>query len=138
MFQLEKDADGRYGYPLLPAYWRDEGRYPFFIDAEDALAGFALVSKGSQVGGGAHVYDMAEFFVAPAFRKRGVGAAAAKAIWKRFAGEWEVRVLEANAPALTFWRTAVGSFVESHGDVAWIDSKRRPWRVLSFAAPAAT
>ena len=55
--------DGRFGYPSLPLYWSEHGRYPFLIRADSKLAGLALVTKGSEFSGSDTVWDMAQFFV---------------------------------------------------------------------------
>jgi hypothetical protein len=47
------------------------------------------------------------------FRHRGVGRSMATFLWNEHPGEWLVRVLEANAPALTFWRGEISIY--SHG-----------------------
>ena len=53
---------------------------------------------------------MAEFFVLKKYRRTGVGVKAARHIWCRYPGRWELRVLETNTPAQMFWQAAIGSF----------------------------
>src|SRR5580658_3531125 len=60
---LEIGADGRFGYPSLPLYWSEPGRYPFLVKMDGKLAGLVLVKRGSEVSGNLAVWDMAEFFV---------------------------------------------------------------------------
>lgn len=132
MFALQPAPDGRYGYPKLPLYWRDEGRFPFLIHVDGAIAGFALVARGSQTGGDAQAFDMAEFFIVRPYRKRGSGTAAVREIWKRLPAAWEIRVLETNAAALAFWRHAVVSFADAYDESSWVDAKQKRWRVFSF------
>jgi predicted acetyltransferase len=50
---------------------------------------------------------MAEFFVMRKYRRGGVGVIAARAVFARFPGEWQVRELAANAGAVAFWRKAI-------------------------------
>jgi predicted acetyltransferase len=133
---LQLGPNGRFGYPGLSRYWRDEGRFPFLIQVDGHLAGFVLVSKGSRVSADPQVWDMDEFFVVRRYRKRGVGAAVAREIWRRFPGPWEVRVLEINRPVRAFWRAAIGAFTASaeHASTT-LDTK--PWQVFSFVSPEA-
>ena len=134
-FDVRLQADGRFGYPLLSRYWEEEGRFPFLVKVDGELAGFALVSRGSRVSGDPRVWDMAEFFVVRRFRKRGIGAAVAGEVWRRFPGPWEVRVLEANAPALGFWRGAIHAFNGSDVQERAVELQQKPWRLFSFVSP---
>jgi predicted acetyltransferase len=106
-------ADAHFGYRYLDHYWTDPDRYPFLIRASGALAGFALVR-------GSAPRDMSEFFVMRKFRRQGVGATAAKLVFQRFPGPWQVRELAANLPAQAFWRRTIrdyaGAFEEHSED----------------------
>ncbi|HEX7239848.1 MAG TPA: GNAT family N-acetyltransferase [Longimicrobiaceae bacterium] len=132
---LQLRPDGRFGYPELSRYWREEGRAPFLVRVDGHLAGCVLVAKGSRVTADPRVWDMSEFFIVRGYRRRGLGAAVAHEIWRRFPGSWEVRVLEGNHPARAFWQAAVGAFTGSTaaGRIAELQEKR--WRVFSFASP---
>jgi predicted acetyltransferase len=94
------DDHGRYGYQYLDNYWTDPDRYPFLFKVDGRFAGFALVRAGAP-------HDMAEFFVMRKYRRSGVGVEAARAVFARFAGEWQVRELAANVGATAFWRVAI-------------------------------
>ncbi len=102
--------DGRFGYPGLPLYWEEAGRFPFLVRS-GGLAGFVLVKRGSEISGDQTVWDMAEMFVVRGQRRRGIGMEVAHEVWRRFPGPWEVRVMEANLAALPFWMRAVASFL---------------------------
>jgi predicted acetyltransferase len=92
--------DGRYGYPYLDAYWTEPERHPYLLQVDGRLAGFALVRAGPP-------HDMAEFFVMRKYRRGGIGQRFARDVFARFAGEWHVREIAANAPAQAFWRRAI-------------------------------
>lgn len=104
-----------YAYQYLDHYWREPGRFPYFIKFDGKLAGFALVRAEA----GAPV-DMAEFFVLRSYRRKGVGSTAAKVIFARYPGEWTVREHPKNVAAQVFWRRVIGEFAgrydESAGD----------------------
>ena len=55
-------------------------------------------------------YRMAEFFVKLKERRLGVGRDAARLIFNRFAGTWEVSEFLYNAPAVKFWRSIVAEY----------------------------
>lgn len=99
--------DGRFAYPRLPQYWTPEGeaegRVPFLVQADGELAGFALKAGHSHVGRSVPVSNVAEFFVLRSWRGQGVGGQAARALFDRFPGAWEVAQLRANVRARTFW-----------------------------------
>jgi predicted acetyltransferase len=104
------DRDGRFGYPYLDAYWRDSDRKPFLFRVDGRWAGFALVRTGVP-------HDMAEFFIMRKYRRGGVGSAAARDLFARFPGAWQVRQMRANVDATSFWRRAIPvDFVEEEID----------------------
>jgi predicted acetyltransferase len=53
---------------------------------------------------------MAEFFILRGHRRGGAGTAAARALFARYPGRWEVAVARRNTPALGFWRRATQGF----------------------------
>ncbi len=126
--------DGRFAYPPLPLYWREPHRFPFLIKAGGELAGFALVQRGSQLTGAADVWDVAEFFVLRAWRRHGVGAKAADALWRRMPGLWEVRVGERNTGAQGFWQRAVQQYTGASASYNVVETPGKRWRVLSFVS----
>ncbi len=118
-------ASGRFPDAIVDGSFEGGRRHPFLLHAAGALAGFAIVDTSSRLSGDKGVFDMAEFFVARTVRRRGVGAAAARALFDRFGGRWEVRQTARNTAALAFWRTVIadytgGAFSESfHDTTAW-------------------
>lgn len=132
---FELGEDGRFGYPHLPLYWTAEGRHPFLVRVDGRLAGFVLVARGSRTGGGAEVWDMAEFFVARRYRRRGIGAAVAREVWGRFPGRWEVRVMEAHEAARAFWAGAIRGFAGAPPEETALETGGRRWRAYAFTAP---
>lgn len=67
-------------------------------------------------------------------RRRGIGRSMAIFLWNEHPGDWLVRVLEANAPALAFWRCGIsiyslGSYNEEEHTV-----DGRPWRFFRFVS----
>lgn len=134
---LQLQPGGRFGYPDLSRYWRDEGRFPFLVTVDGHLGGCVLVSRGSRISADPGVWDMAEFFIVRRYRKRGIGAAVAHEIWRRFPGPWEVRVLESNPPARAFWGAAVRTFAHSV-EARMIQVQAKRWQVFSFVSHPAS
>ena len=94
---------------FLAGWFRDPAAHPFVILADGTRAGFALVARQPAWPRGGADFRMSEFFVAPAARRRGVGAHAAMLLFSRFDGEWEVLEDAGNRPALAFWRRVIGA-----------------------------
>jgi predicted acetyltransferase len=101
--------DGRFTptRPMAP-YFEDDWRHPFLIRVDDAWAGFAFAHRGSRISGDHDTWDVGELFVMRGFRRSGVGAAAAGALFDRFPGRWEVRQIPENTAATAFWRRVIG------------------------------
>ena len=123
---LELGADGRFGYQQLPLYWREPDRHPFLVKVDGKLVGLVLVQRT------ATAWDMAEFFVVRSYRRRGIGIEIAREIWRRFPGRWEVRVLEANQPALAFWGRAVQLFTGQNIRSTQTKKGTETWHLFSF------
>jgi predicted acetyltransferase len=101
---------GRFGEGALDGCWADPRRHPFLFRVGGRLAGFAIVDRGSRLTGDSGVWDMGEFFVLRKYRRRGVGERAARVLFARFPGRWEVRQLAANTGATAFWRAVIGRY----------------------------
>lgn len=106
----ELGPDGRYAdYPCLDAYWREPERTPWLFRIKGLPVGFALVND--------HAHSptpvdraVAEFFVVRKHRRKGVGEAAAHALFASAWGVWEAAVVRRNTGALAFWRRAVARY----------------------------
>lgn len=132
LFEVELGVDGRFGYDSLPLYWSEAGRHPFLAWVDGKLAGFVLVKRGSGGSDDEEVWDMAEFFVVRGCRRRGVGTAVAHAMWRRFPGRWEVRVMELNHAGHEFWKHAISAFKGEATRSVRVEKDGRWWRVFSF------
>jgi predicted acetyltransferase len=106
--------DGSFHYASLEAYWTESGCYPFLIRADGHLAGFALVAERRVFEPEQEGHVIAEFFVLPTHRRKGVGAMAATELFDRFPGAWWVGQATWNESAQSFWRSAIGRY--THGE----------------------
>ncbi|KDM91634.1 GNAT family N-acetyltransferase [Photobacterium galatheae] len=91
--------------PSLNKYWEKDDHFPYFIMHGDELAGFALVRLYPETQS---VHDIEQFFVFRKFKGQGVGRQALKHLVNAHPGQWQIRVLLENTPALKFWTSAVG------------------------------
>lgn len=122
----ELEPDGRFAHwAPLDRYWSEEGRVPLLLRRAGALIGFALVNAvGHEVG--PLDRNMAEFFIVRKYRRGGAGMAAARTIFARYPGLWEVAVARANLAALSFWREAIGGCPGVH-DIDERDLATEAW-----------
>lgn len=90
----------------------------------------------SRLTGDDGVRDMAEFFVARTARGRGVGARAARSLFERFGGHWEVRQTASNSAALAFWRNVIGRYTGGHFEESIHDGPRWRGPVQTFVCPS--
>lgn len=103
----EPDTEGRFA---VEADWRSPNKGLYLFLGEKP-AGFAIKSE---INGRS---DIAEFYLLPCFRKRGLGKTLAFAIFDYFPGLWQVRQILIATDAIHFWRTIIheytnGNFVE--------------------------
>jgi predicted acetyltransferase len=116
-------------YPRLALYWQDHDRIPYLVQVDGADAGFALVRRHTATD----FREMAEFYIAPAFRRRGLGREAAHALFARDPGWWHLQILDTNAGAQAFWRRVLpGPLRESPQRAA----NGRRFTVIQFRAGA--
>jgi len=127
----EVGADGRFTYEGLDSYWREDGRFALTVEADGRLAGFVLVNRWSALN---QLLDhaVAEFFVLRKYRRIGVGSRAARFLFERWPGRWEVAVARYNKPALSFWRKAIGAAVDSTVEEYAGDFERQIGTVFCF------
>ena len=124
---------------LLARWFRDDRSHPLLILEAGRRVGFALVSRPLYPAPGQRPLDfrMAEFYVLRNERRRGIGQAAAKLIFSRFAGEWEVTEAMANRDAVHFWRQTVMTYTRGRYDERVRDGEVRQ-RFMSTHSPGMT
>jgi predicted acetyltransferase len=106
------DSHGAFGYRYLDHYWREEGRHPFLVRVDGALAGFVLVDTRCERD--ESDFEVAEFFIMKRYRRRRIGKMVAFHVFDLFPGVWEISQLPANLPARTFWRKVVRKYARGN------------------------
>jgi predicted acetyltransferase len=91
---------------IFANWFANDHSHPLVISKGPEAVGFALVTRPrvAPAGEAAVTYHMSEFFIRKAYRRAGVGRDAAKLIFDRFAGDWEIVEYERNPASVTFWR----------------------------------
>jgi predicted acetyltransferase len=129
---VELKPNGRFDLPLDERWWTSADHFPFLVEHAGSLAGFALVRRGSRVTAALDVMDMAEFFVVRGARRRGVGQAAARALFARFAGPWEIRVRRSNPAARQFWSQVAHSWLGHPPPLTPFTAQGAAWDLIAL------
>ena len=127
---LELGDDGRFAFDTA-ALWQGEVAV-YLAHADRRLAGFGVVASAKPWLGREAARDVKDLFVLRRYRQQGVGRALAQHLWREFPGEWLVRVLAANRPAVPFWRAAVRAFTGSAFEESAAQDRGRAWIHLRF------
>lgn len=59
-------------------------------------------------------HDIAEFYVVPSYRSKGIGRHFAAEIFKKYPGPWQVRQIDGADKAILFWRSAIQVFTNNN------------------------
>jgi predicted acetyltransferase len=137
---LDVNEHGLYTGVYLDRYWLDDQRMAFMFRVDGALAGFALIRRGTpNHERGAfepELINMVEFFVMRRYRRLGVGTAAALECFRRFPGPWQLEVLDSNIAASAFWKKTISQFCGEHFRVfPWTENAAS---VYYFDSPSPT
>lgn len=134
-FDLDTGSDGRYSYDTASVWAK--GYEAYLAKVDESIAGFALVGPASEWLGEVGAHDVHEFFILRKFRRRGVGLSLARFLWDEHPGEWLVRVLEANAAAVSFWRGAISAYSSGVYTEAQHFVNGRRWQLFRFVSQRA-
>jgi len=133
--EFYNDDVSRYGlfeYKMLDKYWSEPNRHPFIVYVDGMIAGFVLVSAHSYLKANKGGMSIAEFFIMPKYRRKGVGKHVAFHIFDMFPGRWEVSETKKNIPAQKFWRSVIGEYTNGKYEGIFLDDGRWQGPIQSF------
>jgi predicted acetyltransferase len=95
-------------------WWiRDECEL-YLIQVDGNPAGFTIILTNiDHLAEGVEV-EILDFYIAPKYRRQGVGRLAALAAFETHHGRWQVFQLAKNAPAITFWHQIIAEYTNSN------------------------
>lgn len=129
--RCEIEEDGRFRSDIdVGKWWQDADHVALLVRVDGRLAGFALLNAAAH-SGAAIDYNMAEFFIVRKHRRRGVGMAAAHAIFSRYPGRWEAAVMRTNPSASAFWAHCIASH-PAGGAITNTDCNNQRWNGTLF------
>lgn len=131
-FEIDTRADGSYSFDTTAIWEKDCEAYLAQVDG--SMAGFAVVGSAREWLGETAARDVHEFFVMRRFRRNGIGQSMTKWLWNEYPGEWLVRVLEFNEPAVQFWRSTISEHSRGIFEEQKRDIKGRPWRFFQWVS----
>jgi predicted acetyltransferase len=108
---------------LMARWFADDSSHPLVILKDGKLVGFALVTRPLRNQRTIIDYRMADFFISLKSRRLGVGRNAARLIFNRFAGMWEVTELLFNKSAVSFWRATIADYTQGKFNESVVDSE---------------
>lgn len=121
---------------LTTRWFMDESAHPLVILKDDRPVGFALVSRLTRGVRPSADFRLVDFFVAPKFRRLGIGRDAARLIFSRFAGSWELSASVSDKPAVTFWRSFLAEYTGGKVREATMDGEVRQSFESALPRPA--
>jgi predicted acetyltransferase len=129
-FLFDSHEDGAYQYPT-ETIW-ENGCRAYLLYAGKIPTGFALIGTADTHLERVDVHDMHEFFVVRRHRGHGVGRSFTTDVWAAHPGEWLVRALQANEPAIPFWRSAISTYTDGRFGEETRTVDGRPWSYFTF------
>lgn len=131
------DEQGHWQPDYLPTWLSGSPEvHPLLLRWEGRTVGFAFVGQAPfpyMTPG--RDFRMSEFFILRGERRRGVGRLAARAIFERYPGVWEVSQLPGNRSAIAFWRGVISEYTGGSFEDTWVDDS--PAQVFDSRRPPA-
>ena len=95
-------------------WWIRDRCSPYLILAGDQIAGFLHVCADREHLPPDVDFELMDFYIAPPFRRQGVGWQAARLIFDAYRGNWRVFELAKNGPALAFWHRRIADYTNDN------------------------
>ncbi len=97
----------------MDVFWEWPNMQAYLILLNGWPAGFAFVASPPNATRGVD-YRLQEFFVLNKARRLGVGTRAARMLFDRLPGRWELSYDPENLPAVAFWRKLITDYTNGH------------------------
>ncbi|MDO8618485.1 MAG: GNAT family N-acetyltransferase [Candidatus Daviesbacteria bacterium] len=119
-------------YKYLDLYWKEPERIPLFVFVNNEQAGFVFVNERTTLPENKGAKAIAEFFIKPEFRNKGIGEEVAFLVFNKFPGKWEVEVMEKNIIGLKFWEKVISDYTKGDFKKVILDNESWKGPVYSF------
>lgn len=119
---IKFDEKGVPIYKWYEYYWNDNNRFPMFLIINDLVAGLAMIRKLED-----ELYEIAEFYVLPEYRKSGNAMWFANEIISTFNSDFVFSACLRNHIAIKFWTKFAKLFKAS----SYYDNENtRNWKII--------
>lgn len=115
-------------YPFLELYWKEENRIAVNLLYQEKIIGFALINDWIVSKAFKANKSIAEFYIIPEWRRKGMGKKAAYELFDTYKGKWEIRQSSTNSTAIKFWREIIKAYTNDH----FIEIKNRKDNNIEF------
>ncbi len=117
---IEFAQNGKPIYKWFDCYFEEKSRYPIYLKVDNKIAGMSLIRKLDD-----KLFEVAEFYVRPDFRKDGNAIWFANTIINLFDGDFEFSTCLTNQRAKMFW----DKFSTNFNTSSLIDDERKNWKI---------
>lgn len=104
---------GLFGYKYIDNYFTEDGRFAYFIIANNELAGFALINKYHECERPID-WSVAEFFVSYNYRRQGVATRAVELIFNKHKGYWHIKYHKKNSASVVLWNNTAKKYSDNN------------------------
>lgn len=101
----EPNAEGRFA---IEVEWHAPNQ-GFYLFHDGKPSGFAIIQQTEE-----EVFDIAEFYILPCYRKKGYGKWLAFALFDLFHGAWQSRQIITAQNAIQFWQKVIQEYTNGH------------------------
>ncbi|MEC0238487.1 GNAT family N-acetyltransferase [Paenibacillus dokdonensis] len=107
-------SDGKYEGDI-DYFWEGDLRWhPYIIEVSGIIAGFTVVLLENMDTDPDPTHVIYDFMILKKFRRNGIGSAAALKIFSLYKANWKIAQMQANTPAISFWRKVIKSYTKDH------------------------
>ena len=99
-------------YKWFDNYFTDDDRHAYFIKNGNEFLGMALVNENLKFNKSGKC--VAEFLIMPRYRRNHIGKKVAYDVFEMFKGDWEVRPMENNPIAYSFWKNIINEYTNGN------------------------
>jgi predicted acetyltransferase len=130
MKSLEDGGEDRY----LDEYWADTDYIPYFILADGEIVGFVILDKYFWIlPNEKNNHGVAEIYIKPDFRLKGIAGKAMFRIFELYPGNWEIRPLDGSSDARAFWERTLEVYTGGNYRTTCFGKYKRP--IYTLQAP---
>jgi predicted acetyltransferase len=127
MLKVMKQFEDGTEYKHLDDYWTNADYIPYFIIADGAIAGFVLLDKYFWIlPRETNNYGVAEIYIEPDFRLKGIARRAMFRIFELHPGNWEIRPLDCSIDAQSFWERTLEMYTDGNYRTTCFGKYKRP------------